>query len=388
MNRRTRLVVLLVSTPLVAFAIIGGLMGRASAREDDTYKHLRVFEDVVSLITSNYVEQVDVDRVMEGAMQGLADGLDPESAYLTPAQVVEIVRGVAAPAGTGVTLTRQFYLRVLAGGDGSPAARAGLRAGDYVRAIDGRSTRTMSVVDGRQALNGPEGSKVTVTVLRGSAAEPQDFVIERASLPTESVTQRVVRDGVGYLRIAAFTASTAGEVVAALRTLQEGGAASVVIDLRGTSDGSVESAVAVARLFVSKGVLVQREERDKATEKTEAGDGDGRVTVPVTLLCTVGTSGPAEVFAAALVDNGRADLVGERTFGRAAEQSLVRLPDGSGLWLTTGRYLMPSGKAISGNGLEPTVAVEEPDAEADAEPAATDPILDKAVERLATRKAA
>ena len=388
MTLRTRLVVLLVSTPLVAFAVIGGLMGRASAREDDTYKHLRVFEDVVSLITSNYVEDVDVDRVMEGAMQGLAEGLDPDSAYLTPAQVTAIERGAVAQAGTGLTLTRQFYLRVLAVRDGSPASRAGLRAGDYLRAIDGRSTRTMSVVDGRQTLDGPAGTKVTVTILRGSAAEPQDIVVERAPLPTETVTQRIVRDGVGYVRVAAFTGSTADETASALRALQQAGASSVVIDLRGTSDGTVESAVAVARLFVSKGVLVQHEERDKAVEKIEASAGDGSVAVPIALLSSVGTSGPAEVFVAALVDNGRAELVGERTFGRAAEQSLVRLPDGSGLWLTTGRYLMPSGKAISGNGLEPTVAVEEPEIDTEAPPAVTDPILDTAVGRLAARKAA
>jgi carboxyl-terminal processing protease len=199
----------------------------------------------------------------------------------------------------------------------------------------------------------------------------------------------VVRDGVGYLRVAAFAAATADEASTALRALQQDGVTGVVVDLRGTSDGSVGSAVAVARLFIPSGILVQREERDRAIEKTEAAPGDGRVTVPVVLLSSVGTSGAAEVFAAALVENGRAELVGERTFGRAAEQSLVRLPDGSGLWLTTGRYLTPSGKPISGSGLEPAVAVEEPDVDMEAPPTSpADPALDAAVERLVARKAA
>jgi carboxyl-terminal processing protease len=159
MTFRTRLVVLLVSTPLVAFAIVGGLLGKTVSREE-SYKHLRVFEDVVSLIVTNYVEEVDIDKVMEGAMRGLADGLDPESSYLTPTEVGLLERKVdPEPGDVGLELTRQYYLRVVSARDGSPASKAGLRTGDFVRAIDGEPTRHMSLFEGQRRLRGAVGSR-------------------------------------------------------------------------------------------------------------------------------------------------------------------------------------------------------------------------------------
>ena len=145
MTLKSRLSVLLVSTPVLVFVVVGGLMGNASARTgDDTFQHLRVFDDVLQHVIATYVEEVKVDRVMEGAMKGLADGLDPDSAYLNPKQMAEVEGGSATPEGdVGLELTRQFYLRVIAARDGSPAAKAGLQTGDYVRAIDGKPARDM-----------------------------------------------------------------------------------------------------------------------------------------------------------------------------------------------------------------------------------------------------
>ena len=154
MTTRTRLSVLLLSTPLLAFIVFGGMMGKASG-SDQTFQHLRIFEDVVSLILNNYVEEAKVDRVMEGAMRGLADGLDPDSAYLTAAQVKMIDPGEkVAPGDVGIELTRQYYLRVIAARDDSPAAKAGLQTGDYVRAIDGKPARDLSVFEGMRLLRG------------------------------------------------------------------------------------------------------------------------------------------------------------------------------------------------------------------------------------------
>src|SRR5437870_9957345 len=174
MTTRTRLSVLLISTPLLAFIVFGG-MGKASGG-DATFQHLRVFEDVVSLILNNYVEDAKVDKVMEGAMRGLADGLDPDSAYLTPADVRALDSAAAAPAGdVGIELTRQYYLRVIAARDGSPAAKAGLQTGDYLRAIDGKPTRDMSAFEGMRLLRGAPASRVSLTIIRGNAAEPRQF---------------------------------------------------------------------------------------------------------------------------------------------------------------------------------------------------------------------
>jgi carboxyl-terminal processing protease len=388
MSSRTRLIVLLVSTPLVAFAIVGGLLGKASAREDGAYQHLRVFEDVVSLVMSNYVEQVQVDQVMQGAMRGLADGLDSDTSWLTPQEVAIADRGTPPPDGeTGIELTRQYYLRVIAARDGSAGARAGLRTGDYVRGIDGKPTRDMSVFEGTRLLRGPVGSKVTLTVIRGNAAEPHDVVLVRERASGPFVSSRVAAPGVGYVRIAAFGPDVPADVRRQAGELQRGGAAALIVDVRGTAGGSVPSALDTARLFVGSGTLVQREARGSAPENLTAS-ATAPIALPVTLLTTAGTSGPAELFVAALVGNKRAESVGERTLGRAAEQKLVKLPDGSGLWLTWARYLTPAGKAIMGAGIEPGEAVEEPDVEFGATPPASDPILEKALARASLKKAA
>ena len=156
MTLKTRLSILLLSTPVLIFVVVGGLIGRASSPAgDDTFRELRVFNDVLRLVLTNYVEEVKVDRAMEGAMKGLAEGLDPDSAYLNPQQVSEVQSGASLPEGeVGLELTRQYYLRVIAARDGSPAGKAGLQTGDYVRAIDGKPTRDMSVFEGTRLLRG------------------------------------------------------------------------------------------------------------------------------------------------------------------------------------------------------------------------------------------
>src|SRR5947207_6464862 len=197
MSARTRMIVMSISAPVIAFAIVGGFLGRVRARED-TYQHLKIFDDVVSLISSNYVENADIDKVMRGAMHGLADALDPDSAYLTASQVKQIESGAALPpAGVGLELTRQYYLRVIAARDNSPAAKAGLRTGDYIRAINDKPTREMSVWEGVRALRGAPGSKVALTVIRGNAADPHVLELTREVPPAGEVTGRMAAPGRG-----------------------------------------------------------------------------------------------------------------------------------------------------------------------------------------------
>jgi carboxyl-terminal processing protease len=387
MTSRTRWTVLLISTPLVAFVIVGGLLGQASAKEG-TYPHLRIFEDVMALILGNYVEEVKVDKVMDGAMRGLAEGLDAESAYLTPAEVRQIERGGAqGPGSPGLELTRQYYLRVVSARDGSAAAKAGIRTGDSVRAIDGQPTRNMSTIEGMRLLRGPVGSKVVLTVLRDSLADPHEVTLVREADPATDVTGRIQGPGVGYVRVVAFGAATATHLQSQIATLTKGGAAKLIIDLRGTATGSIEEGIKAARLFVPTGQIATLETRGQGNTVHRAQKGDGSVTTPIVLLSTTGTSGAAEVFAAALLDNKRATLIGEHTLGRAGLQKLVKLPDGSGLWMTYARYLSPTGVVIHGTGLNPSVEVEEPDVEFGDAPK-SDPILDKAVEQVTMKAAA
>jgi carboxyl-terminal processing protease len=386
MTFKTRLSVLLLSTPLLAFVVVGGLMGKASAGNDDqTFQHLRVFEEVVQLVMNNYVEEVKVDRAMDGAMRGLAEGLDPDSAYLTTKQVREVESGAALPEGdVGIELTRQFYLRVIAARDGSPAEKAGIQTGDYVRAIDGKPTREMSVFEGTRALRGQPGSKITLTVIRGNAAEPHEVALVRERAAGPVVSGRMLDAQSGYVRISAFRNGVADELRKQVSALSKTGAKSLVVDVRRTAEGRYENGIAAARLFVKSGTLAQQAGRSSkdAPVKFTAQAGDGEFTMPVLVLITAGTSGPAELFAAALDGNSRADLIGEQTIGRAGIQKLVKLPENRALWLTHSRYLSPSGTPLHGKGLEPDVAVAEAEVEFGAAAPDKDPILEAAMTRL------
>ena len=388
MTSRTRLIVISISAPVIVFAIVGGLLGKVMARED-TYQHLKIFDDVVSLITSNYVEEVNVDKVLRGAMHGLADGLDPDSAYLSPDEVKQVEAGAPLPAGdVGLDLTRQYYLRVVAARDNSPAAKAGLRTGDFVRAINDTPTREMSVWEGVRALRGAPGSKVALTIIRGNAADPHVVELTREVPPATEVSGRIAAPGVGYVRIAAVGPKAADLTKTEIAELARNGAAKLIVDVRRTAGGSLDNGVALARLFVPAGTLAMREAKGGQRETIGAASGDGGITLPTMVLIDTGTSGAAELFASALNGNQRADLVGERTIGRAGIQKLIKLPDGSGLWLTTTRYLTPAGSPLHEKGLEPTVAVEEPDVEFGQPAPTTDAVLDKALERFAEKKAA
>jgi carboxyl-terminal processing protease len=387
MTARTRLWVLLVSTPLIVLAVIGGYLGQAQGR-DDTYQHLRIFDDVVSHVVNNYVEEVDLAEAMKGALRGLSDSLDSDSAFLTPDLVAAHETGErAGPADVGLELTRQYYLRVVSARDGSPAAQAGLRPGDYVRAIDGRATRTMSAYEGARLLEGAAGSSVELLVFRGNAAEPHELALVREVVGGEPLSSRIAATGVGYIRIAEFTADLPGELTTTVATLEGRGATRFVIDLRGTALGDLDDGVMAARLFVPDGVLTVRQ--TKAGEETiSTAATDGSITAPVDLLVNQGTAGAAELFAAALADNDRAELVGQPTLGRAARQTLVKLPDGSGLLLSSVRYLTPASARIHERGLAPDIAVRQPEVEFGTPPPPGDATLDRAVEHLSERPAA
>jgi carboxyl-terminal processing protease len=387
MTRKTRWFVFLVSTPLVALVTVGGLMGAPHAALPQSNGHLRVFEDVVRLVLNAYVEDVNVDKVMDGAMHGMTDGLDTSSAFLQPDEVRAIDSRAALPAGDiGLVVTRQFYLRVLGVRDDSPAARAGLQTGDYVRMIDGTPTRDMSGVMGMRMFRGAPGSKISITVIRGNAADPHDFELVRETPAGDAVRTSMV-DGTARVRVSSFGASTTAALASAFSTLSKSRTAGAVIDLRGVADGSPADGIAAARLFVKSGTLAVRAGRTGEPVKIAAAAGDGAVTLPVVLLVSNGTANAAEVFAAALSGNGRADLVGEPTAGVAAVQKLVKLPENYGLWLTYEQYMTVDGaNPIHGRGLLPAVPIQNPVPGFDELPPATDAPLARAIEQLKSKK--
>ncbi|MDA1307718.1 MAG: S41 family peptidase [Acidobacteria bacterium] len=386
MTSKSRWLLIVVSTPLVILAAVGGLLGANASttpQPEKAFTHLRVFEDVVSLIMSSYVETVDPNVVMEGAMRGLADGLDPMSAYLTPDEVAFAKNGTTLPTGdVGLVVSRQFYLRIVGVRDGSSAHRAGLRTNDFIRGIDNKPTREISAFTGMRLLRGEPGSTVELTVLRGNAAEPHVVTLTREALKGDAVVTTKLPTGAAVVRVTTFAPGTATALTSVVAGLQKSGTTGVVIDLRGLADGPVSEGIAAARAFVSSGTIATRSARDKELELASAASGDGAITLPVVLLVSNGTAGAAEVFAAALNGNGRGDLVGEPTAGLAAEQRLVTLPENRGLWMTYARYMATDGEPIHGRGLRPDLAVESPSVAFEDAPPTTDEMLAKALERL------
>jgi carboxyl-terminal processing protease len=383
MSRRSRFVILFVSTPLVAFVIVGGLLGAARRVPQQALKPLAPFTDAVGLIINDYVDNVNIDKVFDGAMRGLVDDLDSSSAYLMPDDVKAIDANTPlGPADVGLVVTHQFYMRVVGIRDGSPAARAKLESGDFIRMINGTATRDMSIVTGTRLLHGAAGAKVSLLVIRGNAADPHEIDLTYEMPAADHVTGKRLPGGQAYLRPSSFVGARAG-INSSVSALGAAANTGLIIDLRDVADGTADDGIAAARLFVKSGTiatLAGRESTDRVV--TTATDGDGALSMPLILLVSNGTGNAAELFAAALQGNKRARIVGEPTAGLASEQHLVPLPEGYGLWLTYRRYLRADGTPILEHGLKPDAFVDIPGISFDETPPATDAPLARAAEEL------
>ncbi len=385
MSPRGRLVVALVSTLLVGYVAVGSLLGRVFG--DTTYGQLAVFNEVVRLVLDAYVEPVNLDRAMTGARIGLTDALDGDSAYLDADELRAYQQPPQGDADIGVVLTRRFsFLMVAAARAGSPAAKSGVRPGDIVKTIDGRHSRSLSPPAGQRLLRGEPGSIVKLTLLR-AGSDPLDVSVVRERLLPLVPERKMLADGTGYLKVAEITPHVAEEVQGDLAALRRSGARALVLDLRGTGTGALGDGVKVAELFLKGGAVGKLEGARTAEQVFSADPAHSAWDRPLAILVDTGTGGAAEVVTAALLDAGRGPVVGEHTFGRAAVQKLVPLPEG-GLLLTVAKYVSPKGKAIHGKGIEPTVTVELPDQEETEAAPPGDPILDKALEVLKNPPAA
>ena len=380
MTARSRLLVALASTALIGYVALGSLLGRVFG--DTSYGQLAVFNEVVRLVVEAYVEPVNIDRAMAGARLGLGDALDGDSGYLDAEEFRLYQQPVKdADAEIGVVLTRRFsFLMVVSSRPGSPAEKAGLRPGDILKSIDGRHSRPLAVSTGQRLLRGAPGSSVKLAVLR-AGAEPFDVSVVRERLSASAPRGKMLENGTGYLRVGEFPARVADDLRAQVEFLKKSGAKTLVLDLRDAAYGAPEEGVRVAEIFL-KGGVVTKLAGSKVPELVLSADAArGAWDGPLAVLVDTGSAGPAEIVAAAMLDSGRASVVGEHTFGRAAIQKAVALPDG-GLVLTVAKYSSPKGTAIHGKGVEPSVPVASADDAAEGEGAKRDLILEKALEVL------
>ena len=333
----------------------------ASAPEAMPLDEIQRYVAVYRAIKEAYVEPIDDQTLMKAALRGLLADLDPHSAYLEKEDADDLMEQTdGAYSGVGVEIEQRpdRSLLVVAPIDGTPAQRAGLRAGDVIIAIDGQALASDGADAASRELRGPEGSQVTVTYLRMGEPAPRDLVITRETIRITSVSSRLLEPGYGYLRIANFQTDTGPQVLRQLRALNaqaEGGQlAGLVLDLRSNPGGLLNAAVEAADAFLDEGLIVRTKGRLAYSNASfHAKPGDLLKGAPVVVLVDAGTASAAEVMAGALRDHQRALLMGSRTFGKGSVQTVVPLENGDSVKLTTARYYTPRGRSIQARGLRP-----------------------------------
>jgi carboxyl-terminal processing protease len=326
------------------------------------------------------VEDPNIPKVTDGALHGLVESLDANSSYLTPAAYKTLKAHKSVAKGEiGATVSKRFgYADVVSVLPGSPADKAGIEDTDIFESIEGQSTRDMSLPEIRDALAGTPGSTVTVSVVRARKAEPQKMVITRDIVTIPPVSDKMLEDGIGYIKVDALTKGKSQEIASKIKSLEKSGAKKLVLDLRNTSDGEESEGIATANLFLNHGTITYLQGQKFPREAFNADPAKDVTSLPLAVLVNKGTAGAAEVVAAAILENARGDVVGDKTFGDGSVQKTIDLPDGGALILSVAKYYSPGGKAIQETAVTPNVLVADDtdnviSDDDDAEPSAPEP---------------
>jgi carboxyl-terminal processing protease len=381
MNSRTKFVVVLSSTCLVALLLLGGVASKGAPADEGSsgssvYKHLAVYSEVLSRIKSEYVEEPDMSSVTLGALNGLLESIDPYASYLNAEQYKDYLKNFDTYRGDlGMVLAKKFgYITVVSVIPGSPAAKAGLTTGDMLESIKGIATRDMPLAYANLLLKGAPGSTVDLSVLRRKP-EPQKLTMTRAIVAAPAVESKMLPDGIGYVKIATMGYGRVKEVSTAIADLQKQGARKLILDVRYSATGSAEDGVELANLFLDKGLIAYSMGQKSPRRDFNADPKKDVTALPLVILTNRGTAAAAEVAAAALQADKRASLVGEHTYGDASVLNAIKMDDGSAIILSVAKYYSPDGKSIQDNGVTPEDLVADADAggadvdDDDAEPA-------------------
>jgi carboxyl-terminal processing protease len=340
------------------------------------FEPLAVFARALSYIELAYVEPVDQEKLVEGAIRGLADSLDPHSVYLDPEEY-QILKSDAEGrfAGIGVEVsTRDGWLTILSVFEGGPAAKAGLRPGDRFLSIEGEDARDLRLYDAVRRIRGEPGTRVKVSIRRQGQEEALQRTLVRAFIDVDPIEMKMLDEGLVFVRVKAFQEGTARLLSVALdqavdRREDLGGVRGLLLDLRDNGGGLLQEAVWVSDEFLSSGVIVSTRGRDgKVISEYSARRAGTRPKWPMVVLINENTASAAEIVAGALRDQGRAVVVGVRSFGKGSVQNVFDLPGGSALKLTTARYYTPSGRSIQAEGVMPDLLAEQPRRDDEPEP--------------------
>ena len=372
---KAKAAILVSSFAVLLFMVVGGLGGVRASSNDGAYRQLQVYSEVLSRVNSEYVEDPNIPKVTDGALHGLLEALDSNSSYLSPREFDDYKSKKSdAKADIGAAVSKRFgYAAVISVVPGGPADKAGIQGSDIFEAIEGHSTREMSLAGIRALLSGQPGSTVTVSVVRARRAEPQKLTVTRDVVAIPTATEKLMEDGVGYIKVDTLTKGKSAEIASRIKSLQKQGAKKFVLDLRNNGEGDESEGIATANLFLNHGTITYLQGQKYPREAFTADPAKAITTLPVAVLVNRGTAGPAEVVAAAILENARGDVVGDKTFGDGSVQKLIDLPDGSALILSVAKYYSPSGKAIQDVAITPNVLIADTDDDAAAPDEEPDP---------------
>ena len=355
-----------VVVPMIAIALLGGVViGKGWERTghaSETYEELKTFSEVLNQVQRHYVDETKPKDLIQGAIRGMLATLDPHSAYMTPEMYKEMqVETKGEFGGVGIQIgVKDNRLAVIAPIEGTPAHRAGIKAGDFIVKVNDETTKDLTLMDAVQKMRGPKGSKVNLTIQRDGTPEPLVFTLVRDTIKIESVKSKMI-DNLGYVRLTQFQEATGRDLAKAIKQFREQKAQGAILDLRNNPGGLLTAAVDVSEQFLPSGKLVvYTKSRDGKKDEWFAKSKDQLEDLPVIVLVNEGSASASEIVAGALQDWGRAVVVGTTSFGKGSVQTILALGDGSGLRLTTAKYYTPKGRTIQSTGITPDIVVKLP----------------------------
>jgi carboxyl-terminal processing protease len=363
MPKISKILLLAVSVVLVVTVFLGvnsNPVSAASEPQDGAYRQINVYSEVLRHIQTDYVEEPNINAVTNGALRGLLESLDADSSYLTPEDYKTYKSDRGGKAQVGINISKRYgYATVVSVVPGGPADKANLNDGDLIEAIGGQDTRELSLAMIHLLLEGQPGSTVTISVVRPRKAIPEKVTMTRQIVTLPPVTETMYENStILYLKPGVLDHDHVQQIEAKLKAMPKAGNKKVLLDLRDVAAGDMAEATRLANFFVKSGTIASLEGQ-KVEKQTFVADASKAIntTAPVVVLVNRGTAGPAELTAAALLDNKRADLVGEKTFGEGAQQKTFELQDGAALILSVAKYESPSGKKLQDEGVTPGVLV-------------------------------
>jgi len=355
-------------------------------KTDDLYKELELFSDAISVIRTDYVEEKTSKDLIYGALKGMLSSLDPYSQFMDPDTYSEMkVETEGEFGGIGIEITlKDDLLTIISPIDDTPAYKAGIKAGDKIVKIDGSTTKDLTLIDAVKKLRGKPGTDVTIIVLRESDKKLLEFTITRAIIKIASIKKaEMLEPGIGYIRLAEFQENTPKDMSDALKRLEAEGLKGLILDLRNNPGGLLDVAVDVGGKFIQEGkIIVSTKGRVEGQNiEFKSRNKNNHLDYPIVVLINGGSASASEIVAGALQDYKRAILLGTKSFGKGSVQTVVPMPDGSAIRLTTSKYFTPNGRSIHGLGIMPDIIIEyeeksPKDKEVDKETALLEKLMD------------